>query len=181
LDGNVFDRLSRNAIAATVDLLNVAGTPVAARAMTDPSGRFSFGAVSAGNYVIRASASGYDSSTQTINLTANTIVDIGLSRADVVALMIADSGNGANTFCTPNATTAPNVSIVNSSSYSVDVAFIGGYRGDPATQGCGVQIHFGALQHTSVLGNPWQLRVVRAIVGWESGARKSRVGVVARV
>ena len=58
-----------------------------------------------------------------------------LNRTGVTALMIADPGTGTNMFCKPNGTTSSNVSLVNGSSFTVDVAFSGGYLGDPATMG----------------------------------------------
>jgi hypothetical protein len=135
LTGTVIDALSRGGISASVDLLSMAGTVTIAARTTDPSGQFTFGTVPASSYVLRASASGYEPSSQTIHLTANTTVEIGLSRPAVTALMIADPGNGTDNFCKSNGTSSSNVSLVNGTGYSVDVTFTGGYQGDPATRG----------------------------------------------
>src|SRR6266850_8242466 len=77
LDGTIADALSKSGISATVDLLTASGTLVA-ETTTDTSGRFTFGLVSAGNYVLRASATGYESSAETISLGSNLNVGMGL-------------------------------------------------------------------------------------------------------
>jgi len=134
LDGTISDALSKNAISGSVDLLTTAGVLVA-EAVADVAGQFTFGSIPTGAYVVRASASGYDTSSQQINLVFNLRVGIGLPRSGITALMIADPGSGTNLFCKPNGTVASNVSILNGSIYPVAFTFSGGAQGDPATAG----------------------------------------------
>ena len=60
---------------------------------------------------------------------------MSLNRSGVVALMIAHPGSGTSMFCKTNGTTASNVSLLNGTSYTMDVTFGGGYLGDPASMG----------------------------------------------